>query len=296
MIDLLQKLNELGLLAKRLTGRKHQRCGTVTHPKSTNGWFIVNDESVSYGSWDGSVESGYFWLNDSKPLTAEEKQAYAKRRAEQEIKQRELEQKDRIERLESVRGAYALTKRRNPHHAYVSRKQIDFRLDFTHDMQGRLVIPMVNIQNQLMGYQYINDVGEKKFKSGSITKESFYCFKPYDISIAELDLIFICEGVATAGSVYQALNQSLDAVNYGVVATFSAGNIKPVIDSLHRNIGGKSMVGIADNDIAGINAYNHTGVKFMVVGIANGDDANDVHIQFGSDALAELILNFLQNK
>ena len=293
MISIENKLRELGFIVKSIKEGRVNRCGTIDKPNKKNGWFRVYDESVIYGSWDDAIPNGYFWTKEITPLTAEEKQAYAKKRAEQEIKQRELEEIERLERLNSVNKGYALTRQIKTTHAYLERKQMAFRQDYTFDMQQRLVIPVLNIHNHLAGYQYINDLGDKLFKSGSILKGGFYPFKPYHCTIADLDLIFICEGVATADAVYQAMDDRLEAVNYGVIACFSAGNVRNIIADIVKQYGKKSIIGIADSDDAGIKAYDKTGVKFLICGIQKGEDANDILVRFGKEKLAKLIVNFM---
>jgi phage/plasmid primase-like uncharacterized protein len=295
MINVENKLTELGFIVKRpITHGKLHRLATTSKPSKRNGWVRLFENSCSYGDWAGDIENGYFWLDNIQPLTAEQKQEWLKKKSEQEILQREIELKDRCERLEAVNKAYALTRQKKTQHAYLERKKIDFRYDFTQDMQDRLVIPMLNVHNQLVGYQFIDDAGIKMFKAGSLTKGGFYPFKPYDCKLVDLDLIFICEGVATAGSVYQALSEHLDAVNYGVVATFSAGNVKPVIDSIWQHVGRKSMIGIMDNDAAGINAYQNINILAFIVHFLDGKDANDTYLEFGKDELAKIILNELK--
>lgn len=298
MINVENKLIELGFILK--SAIKHNRfvnCSHISKPSKRDSVWYRYDEGkpfVSYGSWNGCIEDGYFFIEEAKPLTPEEKQAYAKKKAEYEEYNRKIEAEDRQRRLTNVRSAYQVTRQTKTSHSYLTRKQIKFRTDFTFDQLGRLVIPMVNIDNQLMGYQYIDDQGNKLFKSGSITKESFYIFKPFDVAIKGLDLIIIAEGIATAGSIYQALDEKLDAVNYGVIATYSAGNVKPVIDVIRTIAPKNRIIGIADNDDAGIKAYNDTNVKFYVCGVESGHDANDIAVQFGEETLAELVIDFIR--
>lgn len=294
MISIENKLQELGFIVKSIREGRVNRCGTIDKPKKKNGWFRVYEDSVSYGTWDDTIPNGYFWTKEITPLTPEEKQEYAKKRAEREIKQREVELLERIERLDSINKAYALTKQNKTHHAYLERKQMTFRQDYTFDFQQRLVIPVLNVQNHLVGYQYINDNGDKLFKTGSILKGGLYPFKPYHCTIADLDLIFMCEGVATADAIYQSMDEMFDSVNYGVIACFSAGNVKNIIADIHQYCGRKSIIGIADNDDAGIKAYDKTGVKYFVCGLQKGEDANDILVQFGKEKLAKLIVNFME--
>lgn len=284
-IDITQKLTELGFIVKSIKENRVNRCATIDKPNKKNGWFRVFAESVSYGSWDDTIQSGYFWTKELTTLTQEEKIVFAKKRAQREIKQRELEEIERSERLLSVNKAYALTKQTKRSHPYQIRKQIDFRNDFTFDLQDRLVIPVININNQLVGYQYIDDNGVKMFKSGSLMKGGFYPFIPYGLKLQDLDVLFVCEGVATAASIYQALNLRF-SFSYGVIACFSANNVDVVVSDIYLEIGRKSIVAIKDNDVAGLNVKT----SGFAVSDKIGGDANDVYCEQSASALADIIL------
>lgn len=284
-IDITQKLTELGFIVKSIKENRVNRCATIDKPNKKNGWFRVFNETVSYGSWDDTIQSGYFWTKELTPLTQEEKIEYAKKRAQREIEQRELEEIERSERLISVNKGYALTKQTKRSHAYLNKKQVDFRNDFTFDMQQRLVVPVLNINNQLVGYQYIDDNGVKMFKSGSLMKGGFYPFIPYGLKLQDLDVIFVCEGVATAASIYQALNLRF-GFSYGVIACFSANNVDVVVNEIYSGIGRKTIVAIKDNDAAGLSVKTNG----FAVSDKIGGDANDVYCEQSASALADIIL------
>ena len=293
MINVENKLIELGFIVKRqITQGKVHRLATINKPNKKNGWVRLLDNSCSYGDWSGDIENGWFWLNYIEPMTAEQRQEYAKKRAEREELQRKIDEQDRVERMQRVAEGFAGT-RQAKQHDYLKRKQINMRGDFRFDWQDRLVVPIHNIMGQLTGYQYIDSQGIKLFKSGSLPIGGFYKFMPDNCSLKDLDLIFVCEGMATAASVYQALNEHLDAVNYGVIATFSDGNVKHIVNSIRQHVGKKAMVGIMDNDKAGIKAFSDINIKKFIVHFLEGSDANDVYCNFGADALAELILTEL---
>ncbi len=285
MIDITQKLTELGFIVKSIKENRVNRCATIDKPNKKNGWFRIFEDSCSYGSWDETIQSGYFWTKELTPLTQEEKIEFAKKRAQREIEQRELEEIERTERLIEVNKAYALTRQIKRTHPYQIRKQIDFRNDFTFDFQDRLVIPVLNIKNQLTGYQNIDDTGTKLFRSGSIMRGGFYPFIPYGLKLQDLDVLFVCEGVATAASIYQALNLRF-GFSYGVLACFSANNVDVVVNDIYSEIGRKSVVAIKDNDVAGLNVKTNG----FIVSDKIGCDANDVYCEQSASALADIIL------
>jgi len=175
-------------------------------------------------------------------------------------------------------------------HPYLEQKQAliraDFKIDFRHScLQRMLVIPIYNIAGVLVAYQRIDADGSKKFKTGSQLSGAFYPIKPDTLHIADLDVIFLCEGYATGSSIYQSLNEELDAVNFGVLCCFSAANIDSVYDVLRNRFTKKSIIHIKDQDDAG----NKSKVAGFTVGFAPGQDANDIACLFGLDTLANII-------
>ncbi len=295
------KLIELGFIVKRIGSKMPNRCATVHHPHKRNGWFIIHDESVSYGDWSNNIERGWFWIEEFHKhteweqiqlMTDEEKRRYNeellhkhRKIEEQRQAQKIIEEKDRQLRILEINGVYHICKTVTELHPYLRVKKVKNQIDFRLDQQNRLVIPMYNMDGILCGYQYIDADGTKKFKAGSIHKESFYPLKPISCDIGQLDTIFLCEGYATAASIYQALNETY-CYNYGVLACFSAGNIDAVADAILGKYGRKCVIAIQDQDDAGTKIKT----KGFTVGISKGEDANDVANQFGLEMVSNIIL------
>lgn len=285
MINIIEKLNEVGLLVKsvKFNGR-WQRSSTRDKPKKKNGSYICSDTICSWINW-GLDQSGWFFVEDIKPFTPAEKSEYILKMQEAEIQQLKFEEEDRKNRLELVNKSFNQLTKKSITHPYLERKKSKMMLDYKIDFQDRLVIPMYNMSNQLVGYQYISDNGDKMFKSGSLCKSAFYPFKPESCEIKDLDLIFLCEGVMTGYSIYHALNEEFDSVNYGVLCCFSSGNVENIEKSIYSVIGNKSIIAIKDNDISGIKVKT----KGFTVSFDKGGDANDVHVNYGLECLTTII-------
>ncbi len=286
MSDINYRLEKLGFIVKRVKIGKINRCATVSKPNKRNGWFIVGDDAVNYGSWDESIESGYFWIDEkifkAKP-TVEQLKLREKRLQElKELEQQEI--KTRIQEVQKVFNVYHDFKVQS---LYLDKKQALRRDDFKQDFSQKLIIPMYNINGLVVGYQSIDNNGAKMFKTGSVCKSAFYPIK-YTL-MKEVNLFILCEGYATGSSIYQALYEHLTYVNIAVIVCFSAKNIDNVAAEIKLKHKNSYVYAIKDMDNAGLSVKT---IGFTV-GVENGQDANDIHIKYGLEKLGSLIVKRL---
>ena len=108
-----------------------------------------------------------------------------------------------------------------------------------------LIIPFYDIKGTLWNYQSINEAGEKQVLLGGRLEG---CFHPLFNNGSSFDnftdnLVYICEGFATALTVFLALDQK-----YTVLAAISATNIEYVVRSVHERFDKLSYIICADDD------------------------------------------------
>lgn len=106
-----------------------------------------------------------------------------------------------------------------------------------------LVVPMRDTSGRLWGLQQINDRGGKYFITGQKKQGCFHMI-PDDADINAAEVIYVCEGLATASSVHQA-TQGV------VIVAFDAGNLLPVCQALRKDHQDKPMILCCDDDIWG---------------------------------------------
>jgi hypothetical protein len=144
---------------------------------------------------------------------------------------------------------------------------------------GRIVVPIYDQFGDVASLQYITGEGEKKFHPGAKTGGCFWALgKP-------TRTIYICEGFATAATVYEATK------TFTYVA-FNAANIPSTVQFARSNHKGKIVI-IADNDESGTGQrYADEAAKkygaTVVVPPELDTDANDF-AQAGGD-LRELLM------
>lgn len=274
------KLRDIGFIIKKPLKEGKNRVGTPSLPNELAGWVYIRSEFTNYGSWDNSIDQGYFFNND-QDLSKKQKNVLNSFAYEE---QRKLEEEEKIIRMLEVREEFQVL-RTITSHPYLDHKQslIDAKLRIDH--KENLAIPMYNINKQIFGYQTISIQGNKYFKPGSILKESFFPILEPGSKLEESNLILLAEGYATASSIFQAAQ--LLMTKCAVISCFSVGNIDPVFNSIRKENQNIPILIVKDNDSPG---YLPINMGFVVGKF--GEDANDVHCRRGLEELRrELELN-----
>lgn len=161
-------------------------------------------------------------------------------RAEQR-RQIELARQARAEDLAQVQASarekaarlWGVSRPATDAHPYLQRKGVHaFGL---HQLGQRLVIPARDVDGVLHTLQFIGADGSKRFlTAGRIAG----CYCPIG---APRGALLICEGYATAASLYMATGEA-------TAAAFSAGNLERVAVALRRKFPGLRLVICADDD------------------------------------------------
>lgn len=118
---------------------------------------------------------------------------------------------------------------------YLARKGVKpYGLRFA---RGSVVVPVRRADGQLVGLQWIDSTGQKRFLTGTPKRGAFHL-------IGELEpggQVAICEGYATAATVHEALG-------IPVAVAFDCGNLKPVAQVIARTFSPALIIVAGDND------------------------------------------------
>ena len=150
-----------------------------------------------------------------------------------------------LEKMRSEHFAQAMKKDREEYdslpeakddNGYLQKKQVHTVPGLKQSLEGDLVVPLSNIDNEHCGTQHIKSDGTKRFTEGSQTKGSFFTIQ------GTKELIGFAEGIATGLSVHEALGCT-------VHVCFGASNLEAVSLSLAPRSPEARHVFFADNDI-----------------------------------------------
>ena len=124
-------------------------------------------------------------------------------------------------------------------HPYLTKKGVKNHGLKLHEQSGAVVIPLRDPSLSIVGLQFINADGQKKFLTGSKKAGSFFILGEELLPTAHT--INYAEGYATAASYYEDTGQP-------VVVAFDAYNLKPVTEAIFEHFAGPKHVIIADFD------------------------------------------------
>ena len=161
-------------------------------------------------------------------------------------------------------------------HPYLVRKKIQ-----PHNLrvgsENQILIPLIDATVQLTGLQQIYPDGKKRFIKGTVKKGSFWM-----LSSEKTSLIFICEGFATAASLYES-------TGHMVIVAFDAGNLIHVAPIVRGFAPEYEIIIAADNDEVGIKkAQEAAAMSNAKVSIPPepGTDWNDFYCQMNKGSAA----------
>jgi putative DNA primase/helicase len=239
------------------------RVGTQLKPKSKNGWYIAYNNFLIMGDWQTGITQTF-------KLGTHQQTRVDNQRIKKSIERNRREK----EALRIQTASYATQMYQHASlvvvHPYLSHKGIE-AADGLKLVRNQLLVPLYDLlSGKVENLQRIFPNGAKRFlKNGRIT--GLCC--PYGILNNQsnwperLTKVFICEGYATAASIYQMTQQP-------VLAAMNANNLLPVAKYALKKWPGIEIVIAGDDDYlteqsTGINpgkvkayeAANRLGVK-----------------------------------
>ena len=272
-------------------------CGTAQKPHGTDGRYKLHMDfppTLWLCNYHEGGEGQAFPLYESGTLDAmtEAEKAELRGRIRQEKKaaqeKRERERKQAAERAKSL---WATCRYATEDNAYLKRKGVLPLGDMRQDVDGRLVLPLLNAEGETVSLQFIGADGEKRFLPGGEKKGCFFPVPAKDGG--KSGPLLIGEGAATV------LSCCLSTGYAGLVA-FDAGNLLPVAQMARQKYPGREIILCADNDIhedgkpnTGVlkatEAAQAIGTKLAVAPALNGrkSDWNDIHNERGLKAVLE---------
>lgn len=259
---------------------------------SKNGWYVLHLEPqpwARFGCFKRDISA--HWNTRQRPMTHAEMATHRLR----SIAVREELSAER-ERQQSICKSTANRIWEQSHaaqieHAYLVRKGIH-----AYDLRQQgdaLVAPIRNPDQELVGLQFIQPDGAKKFLTGTPKRGNYFSLH---FKTAAPERVLICEGVATGASLHEATGDS-------VVVAFDAGNLRPVAQAIRAKLPNTDIIVCADNDhksaenrgvrdaTAAANAIGARVATPVFPADNEGSDFNDLHKLYGLDTVKNTINN-----
>lgn len=271
-----QILEEHGISSENLIrdGQLH-RTATHTKPHKKNAAYIIHNTDPAllwWCNWETGNQGTYSPKN-ATDTTAN--QAKAQERLAGIRKQQRLEQELRHEEAKDRAASILQSCLPCTHSEYLQRKKLPIDDNIFQGRNGELIIPILSESESVQSLQRIFPDGKKRFLTGGkINGGFFYLGKNPE------KVIYLCEGYATAASIYLASKET-------TYLSFSAHNLKAVALFLRKKYPQIPIIICADADEAG---QKNAGACLTITNLSvvtpsflnvEGSDFNDLHLSQG---------------
>lgn len=216
-------------------GRIHRYRVEGDKAGSRNGWYSLHLLPIPHGAV-GSWRTGetHSWRDQAaRPINWNERQELHRqtKRIQNQRYQEQLEVwkegRAKAEKMLGLSGPAAAD------HPYLVKKRV--KAWGIRQLRQQLIIPVRDRDGQLHSLQFIGPDGSKKFLTGGRVSGNYYAIgRPSET-------VCICEGYATAASVYEA-------TGHATAVAFNAGNLVFVARKLRIKFPRVKIVVIADDD------------------------------------------------
>lgn len=233
---------------------------------------FINFKTGDKGNWHS--KKAVKGLSDQE--RAEIKARIAASEAEKKLERERIHE----EKADEARALWATCKPAREH-PYVEVKGVSY---FNSRMDGDdLILPMYATDGLIWSYQRINPDGSKWYLTAA-RKNGLYC--PLSTGTPVKDTMILCEGFATGASVRMAYPE------IPVIVCFDAYNLLYVAQALRLKYKHARIVIAGDNDNSGTGQEKAQQAArkvngFSIVPEQAEHDFNDVHKEFGLDAVRE---------
>jgi putative DNA primase/helicase len=203
----------------------------VAHLDNHPGGYVKNNKTGVEMKWRAK---GYVLDAQERALLATEAAAKAQQRGA-DLEKRHAQAANRVaKQLNLLKPIVQPT-------PYLLKKGIDVHAGaFTDDAGKTTYLPATDADGKQWSMQFINEDGRKRFAKDSRKEGCFHVVGGFE-ELKSAPALVISEGYATAAQLKQALG-------YGTVCAFDAGNLAMVAQALHQKFPGKPVIIAGDDD------------------------------------------------
>ncbi len=205
-------------------------------PGKRNGWYVLYPDAIpagAFGCWKRDIVKT--WCSrDARSLSDQDKAALKKRMEEAHAHRQQVQQANYQKAAERAQQLWEQSPPAHDHHPYLQRKKVKSQ-GMLHQYKNTLIIPLHDKEGKLHSLQFISAQGDKQFLTDGKTQGHYF-------SMGTLTSpIYLCEGIATGLSIYEA-------TQCYTVTAFYANNLLAVAQAIHQKYPQSSLILCADND------------------------------------------------
>ncbi len=251
--------------------------------RSLNGWYVLNVDGKfaagAFGCWKRNVSEK--WSNRAAGTGPPVDDGKLARQMEEMRKARNVEEyRAHAECRTWCRDNWRKAVPAESSHSYLQTKGIlAYEIK---QLNGNLLIPLLDSAGQMHGLQFISPSGAKRFKSGTVKHGNYFL-----IGEPDNNTLLIAEGYATGASLYES-------TGHAVVVAFDAGNLLSVAKNIRKKFPDYRLILCGDNDESGRGQEAARVAALAVDGLVAvpetvGEDFNDLHQARDTDAVLDCV-------
>lgn len=203
-----------------------------------SGWYVFyNDPEFPcgvFGSWKDGGESHKWASRSVESLNSEALENYRKRVADAKLLADREKAKANSQAADKASKEVDRFQEAAFDHPYLTTKKI--KPHGAKQSSGKLVIPMITADGDVVSYQTIDKSGNKKFLFGGVKLSTMYPMGDFSGST-----VYVAEGFATAATIREATGAT-------TVACWDSSNIDPICRALTEKYPEKKIVFCGDDD------------------------------------------------
>lgn len=206
--------------------------------KARDSWYILHAGPPAagvFGSWRGAVGKQTWHERNAKELTASEREAIRRCIDEAEAERKRVEKLQQRKTRRIAHWILSRSKTADSSHPYLLAKGVQPHNEL-HQWRRKLVLPLRDADGLLHSLQFIDAEGLKLFLAGGRVRG---CMST--IVHNGTGPLVICEGYATAASVFEA-------TSYVTIAAMNCGNLLAVAKAMRAKWPDRDIIIAADND------------------------------------------------
>lgn len=254
-------------------------------PKNKDAWCYMFPDELGgvFGDYSSGINSTW---------QAERKQNYtaAERQAFEEKVRAVRNERDQQKAIDQSRAAIQANKRWDlakvcETSTYLRNKGVK-SFGLRQEQSGDILVPLHNLNNEIVSLQTIDSSGQKRFLEDGATKGNFFLIGQIE------DRAIICEGYATGASIHEATGMC-------VAVAFNSGNLSAVAKGIKSRYPKVNLIIAADDDHSkesniGLTKANEAAISvgglvalplFSEERQKHWTDFNDLHSQEDADAV-----------
>jgi putative DNA primase/helicase len=200
-------------------------------------WYTCYETHAVAGDWSEELQK-VKWCDKTQWNTFSKEEREQKKLEIQQLQEQNEKERIELQKQATIYAQEVISKAsKSGNSKYLQKKKLNQDNGVFFGKNEEIIIPIYDIEGELVSLQTIFQDGKKQFLKNGKTKGCFYEIG----KIENAKEVYICEGYATGLTVYNITKKP-------VIVCFYAGNISPVLENLLQQYPHKTFIIAGDND------------------------------------------------